>query len=281
MPSFLHKLWTSSPDQISRALIGRLTGRHKPIQRPAPEWHRMTAGPLEGCELLLAPSLAAAWREMISGAYEPFMLQSIKEHLDLKGAVVWDVGAHIGFHSLCFASEVGEHGAVVSFEPTAASHERLQKNIDRNQSLKGRIRAFNMALSDKRGTLSFVYSDGVDIRNTASHFCDVIPPSEDSEYEDFKTTTVPTDSVDDLIQTENLPPPDVLKIDVEGAEFLVLQGARKTLGKKRPHLLMEVHNISMMFETQRLLHELNYEMILIDEENTTVSRAFFLAKPLS
>lgn len=217
---------------------------------------------------------------MISGVYEPFMLQSLEGELELKGATVWDVGAHIGYHSLCFAALVGERGSVISFEPTAASHERLQKNVERNAALKDRIRTFQMALSDKRGELSFVYSDGVDIRNTASHLSDAIPPSEADEYENFKTTTVPTAGVDELISAENLPFPDLMKIDVEGAEFLVLQGARETLKKHRPHLLVEIHNISMMFQSQELLHELGYKMTLIDEENTTLSRAFFHAKPI-
>lgn len=279
MTRLIRKLWNSSPKQVSRALRARLSGERGRVERVPPEWRRVQGGPLKDCELLLAPSMGADWRAMERGEYEPFMLEALAGEINLRGRTVWDVGAHSGYHTLCFAAGVGETGSVAAFEPNPATHERLGANITRNEALAARIRRFQVALSDRKGKLEFIYDEGVDVRNTCSHLAQASPPLEGDAYENFKTTTVETVTADELIASENLPSPDVMKIDVEGAEELVLSGCRGLLERKRPHLLIEVHNISLMFEVQRELHRCGYRMKLIDEEHATLSRAFLFACP--
>jgi hypothetical protein len=71
--------------------------------------------------------------------------------------------------------------------------------------------------------------------------------------------------------------PDVIKIDIEGGEFLALQGGRKLLVEKKPLLFIEVHHICLMFELQRLFPQLGYTARILDEQNSSPSRCFIMA----
>jgi hypothetical protein len=72
--------------------------------------------------------------------------------------------------------------------------------------------------------------------------------------------------------------PSVIKIDVEGAEKLVLEGSLNLLLEYKPILLIEVHNITMMFYVQKILCELGYNSEILDSDNSSLSRCFIIAK---
>jgi hypothetical protein len=84
---------------------------------------------------------------------------------------------------------------------------------------------------------------------------------------------------DTLMHQKLVPMPSLIKIDVEGAELLVLEGAMELLTTHKPFLLIEVHNIIMMFKVQKLLSRLEYDLEILDEENSSVSRCFIRARP--
>jgi hypothetical protein len=87
---------------------------------------------------------------------------------------------------------------------------------------------------------------------------------------------VPAVRMDSLIDRGERAP-DVIKIDVEGAELLVLRGGRKLLVEKKPLLLIEVHHICLMFELQQLFPQLGYTARILDEQNASPSRCFIMA----
>jgi hypothetical protein len=89
---------------------------------------------------------------------------------------------------------------------------------------------------------------------------------------------VPAARADTLI-ARGEPAPDVIKIDVEGGELLVLQGARKLLADRRPVLLIEVHHICLMLHIEKLLLELGYSARILDEAHAWPSRCFVFATP--
>ena len=81
-----------------------------------PIWNTLDYDPLKGIKLFLDPS--GAWqKKMIDGSYDQFLFDRIKGK-DLRGKVIYDIGAHIGYHSLYFARLVGSGGRVRSFEPS-------------------------------------------------------------------------------------------------------------------------------------------------------------------
>lgn len=247
----------------------------------APRWVRVASGPLAGGWLFLDTDSSAYWeREMAEGRFDPFIYEALKQWGGIEGATCWDVGAHIGYHSLCFAALVGARGRVVSFEPNPYNVERFHLHLERNPDLASRITLLTAALSDADGEAMFEFSPTVDDgTSTGSHLAAASAACDPSEYANFAHTTVKTLRADTLLREGRISPPTVIKLDVEGAEQLVLEGASELLTSLRPLLFVEVHNISQMFYVQKLLLGVQYTMEILDAEHASLSRCFVIARP--
>jgi len=142
---------------------------------------------------------------------------------------VWDVGANIGSYAL-LAAEVGAD--VVAFEPGAEARAQLVANAERN-GLRHRIDPTPIALSDRRGTATLGVSETTGTRALT---------------DGGVGTTVPTECGDSL----DVPAPDVVKIDVEGAECAVLDGMADRLAGVR-ECCVEVHDgVGQLHVAERL-----------------------------
>ncbi len=138
-----------------------------------------------------------------------------------------DVGANVGYFTLLAAHLVGPDGSVRAFEPSPTVFPRLQANLRLNPRLN--VRALPVAVADRRGRATF-YSAPPD-RSGYSSLRHLGPDTAGA-------VTVETVALDDLL-TE-LPPTQLVKIDVAGAEWLVLQGMRRLLERDRPYLICEI-----------------------------------------
>jgi len=236
-------------------------------------WYQVEAGPAKGAALYLLNPLEGAWQEMVEGSFDGFLYQALAEKRRLQGACCWDIGAHVGFHSLGFASQGAE---VLAFEPNPFNAERLRLHLERNPSLAKHIRHEAVAVSDRDGQMTFLQSPDLDGGSSGSHLADGLPPLERQLYENFQQVTVPVVRMDQLLARGERPP-DVVKIDIEGGEYLALQGGLKLLAEKKPLLLMEVHHICLMLHIQRLLQELGYTTQILDETHAAPSRCFVMA----
>jgi len=242
-------------------------------------WVSILNGPIKNYQMFLNINAPAYWhRAMMEGHYDSFIYDILSQYKNT-GAIIWDVGAHIGYHSLSFAVLVGSRGKVVAFEPNLHNAERLRKNFEKNPELSQRIVLMTCALSDCDGQSNFIFSSEIDNgRSSGSHLLQAIVPEEQLAYSTFKKELVTTFKADTLIsQNPNLIP-SIIKLDVEGAEKFVLEGAVELLSKYQPLLFVEVHNITMMFYVQKLLGEIGYKLEIIDTEHTSLSRCFILAK---
>ena len=85
-------------------------------------------------------------------------------------------------------------------------------------------------------------------------------------------------TIDSFINTPDARIPDIIKIDVEGAELLVLKGGKEFFKNHKPIIFMEVHNIIMMFYVHKFLLEHGYNVQVLDESNSTLSRCFIMAQ---
>lgn len=131
------------------------------------------------------------------------------------GNVVVDVGANIGNTALAAASRVGASGRVVAFEPHPRTHAFLLENVALNGARQ--VEVHNAAVGAKAGTVKFTSLSADDINR-------VLGPGEaDSGL------TVPVRTLDEALAA--LPRIDLLKIDVEGYERSVLEGASAVLGR--------------------------------------------------
>lgn len=151
----------------------------------------------------------------------------------------------------------------------------------RNINLSNRIRTYATAISSKKGTDEFIFSNLVDNGTSSGSFIQGASTFWEQEiYEKnigFKRTTVetiPLDSISDL-GIHDLP--TLIKIDVEGAEYLVMEGGRYLINKCKPILLMEIHSIFNMFKVGEQLKELNYKIQLLKQEPD--GRCFISATP--
>ncbi|WP_162991430.1 FkbM family methyltransferase [Halostella salina] len=131
--------------------------------------------------------------------------------------VVYDIGANTGLYTLFAAKECSE-GEVIAFEPYSPNLELLKHDIDQNQLQN--IEVLGVALSDSDGSIEFSQPDTDDVGYGSSSI--VTNASEG-------TTEVTTITGDQLIDDGEIPPPNVVKIDVEGSEPLVIDGLEKAL----------------------------------------------------
>lgn len=247
---------------------------------PGPSWQIVQAGPLKGKKLFLYEN--GAWqKEMISGDYDSFFFNYLNR-LDLRGKTVLDVGAHIGYHALAFAELTGERGKVYAFEPNIFNLERLKMILAENPELAERINTFDFALADKNGEQEFVFSYKIEQGASSGGFLEAAHTARAKEvYEKkmgFKRLPVKTKTLDSLYASGELTDaPALIKIDVEGAETLVLNGARAAISRHKPVLLMEIHSIYNMLTVIEITTELNYGLELLKEEAD--GRCFIVARP--
>lgn len=148
----------------------------------------------------------------------------------LAGRVVYDIGAFQGMLTLFFASR---GRGVVAYEPVARNRARLTENVSLNRLANVTIRGVALADAPGRGTMRVD-----DLMSGGSKLITVEGPN--TAFEQTEITTLDRD-----IAEHGLPRPGFIKIDVEGFELQVLQGAPQTLRQDRPELFLEMHGESM------------------------------------
>jgi FkbM family methyltransferase len=217
-------------------------------------WHRAANGPFAGL-LLEAWHVNHLW--IPAGTYEPVVSGLLTRLVDerARGGTVWDVGANVGLTALLFA----RHGAarVVALEPSAANRDRLRRQLAANPAWADRIELLEVAASDEEGAIDFHDA-------TSSSYSQVIADEVVPWSVTGSVSRVPTVPLDRLLQRGH-PPPQLLKIDVEGAEAMVLRGARELLRRARPTVLVEVHNPAAAAATQQLLEQAGLRCRVLDE----------------
>jgi FkbM family methyltransferase len=175
-----------------------------------------------------------------------------------KGMTVVDIGAHMGYYTLLAAEITGIDGYVFSFEPEPFNFALLRKNIDINNHHN--VTAVQKAVIDKSLSATFY------IKDFAEHSVIKCGTSQ-------KSIVVDAVSLDDFF-TNNIV--DIIKIDVEGAEILVLKGAHRILSAN-PCLKLFIEFSPVIIrragyepsEFLAILHSYGFKIYVIDEENYT------------
>jgi FkbM family methyltransferase len=157
------------------------------------------------------------------GEYENHLFKFFSNMLK-PGMVFMDVGANIGFYSMLAASKVGNSGKVISFDPNTENCRLIMLGMYRNQFQN--IALYPFALGDKTGYTLFSTHIGSNGGLIAETEASLLNPN---------CTVVPMTRLDNLI-TERV---DVIKIDVEGAEGLVVSGGKCLIEKYRPIITSE------------------------------------------
>lgn len=143
-----------------------------------------------------------------------------------RGAVLYDIGANVGAYALVAAAVHREQVRVLAFEPAFMNYSQLCRNIVVND-LAETIAAFPVALSDRTGWIPFHYLSVEP--GMALHASGTAVNQQGRAFAPTLSVPTLTFRLDDLIAICHLPAPTHLKIDVDGAEWRVLQGAEKAL----------------------------------------------------
>jgi len=168
------------------------------------------------------------------GKFENTTVHTYRRFLK-QGDSVLDIGANIGAHTLHFATCVGDTGHVVAFEPTAYAYQKLLANLALNPQLAARVYTEQIMLTDPDQTIcaSNLYASWPLITNSPS-----VHPKHLGLAK--STTGARALTLDHYLDSHPELKPDFIKLDVDGNECSVLRGARQTLQRYHPMLLMEI-----------------------------------------
>jgi FkbM family methyltransferase len=158
-----------------------------------------------------------------------------------EGDIVIDVGAHIGPYTLKASKRVGLNGKVVAIEADPENFDILNRNIQLNKLTN--VIALNYAAYSKEDKIKlFLPGKGEELSYTKFNTVMTDRAGNEKKYVEVKANTL-----DYLLQSSGIKHEQVnwIKIDVEGAEFDVLKGAKNILSKSKDiSLLIEIHNLT-------------------------------------
>ncbi|MGE5110838.1 MAG: FkbM family methyltransferase [Acidobacteriaceae bacterium] len=197
-------------------------------------------------------------RIMWTGVYEAPLIRLLQS-IDTNGWTCFDVGANVGAITLALAQFVGPTGKIYSFEPGPPNLARLRANLDLNPTLANRVEVIEAGVGRTPGELFWAEEKGNPgnalVGNTGSCKIKVI-------------------TLDNFVRERTVSRLDFLKIDVEGMELDVMQGAVETLRRSHPMLYFET--LPRYTETgagatftdmqQFLVKELGYTLHRVDSQ---------------
>lgn len=216
-----------------------------------PLWFGPTRGqrwlPFSGGKLL----------RLLLGTYEPDQTCWVASQLK-PGNVLFDVGAAVGYYTLVASPLVGPEGLVVAFEPDPKNAAFLRRHVAINQ-LKN-VEVHQAAIGDCTGQACFTRGTGTGT----------------GHLDESGEATVTLWKLDDIL--EHTRTPTHIKIDVEGAELDVLEGARNLLSTARPTLFLSTHGAIVHQACCRFLAQLGYHIQPISADPRCDSEVVCIAK---
>ncbi|HEX6810039.1 MAG TPA: FkbM family methyltransferase [Planctomycetota bacterium] len=220
-----HRLWIAKPRWLLIELANLLNVRAEVVARLT-----------NGMEIHVVANDIVGQAICYSGFFEPETIALYRSVL-AERKVFLDVGAQVGQFTLLASRLVGPRGRVVAFEPDPKTHRMLCKSVARNRL--SNVMAVHAALADVNAVQTFHLSQAQNIGANSLR-----PPAQGL---DARTSVqVECWRMDDFLRDHGIPKPDLVKIDVEGAELLVLDGARQTLaGPDQPVLIVEFCEVTL------------------------------------
>jgi FkbM family methyltransferase len=167
-------------------------------------------------------------------------------------SVVWDVGANVGLFAFAAAQRAGQAGVVVAVEPDPFLVQLLRRSCRIQPRGSAPVRVIPGAVAASVGIRTFNLASQ---SRQANFLTGYGTTQARGPVEEQMVLTVTLDAL-----AEHFPLPDVLKIDVEGAELEVLRGARSLLERKRPVILCEVGSAASA-DVAALLVSLGYRLV--------------------
>ena len=219
LPMKLADLWVKYVPR-GKGWFPRWVGRHLCRE------HSVFIRTLHGSKLAVEPSNLDIYTYITSqgNSWDEHVLDACRSVIK-KDGVFYDIGASVGYLSTEAAAMLQSGGSVVAFEPQPVLAAIIATSAELNGF--GHLQVFNLMLGDHVG-------DGTLHVGSHSIHASAIPREANSSTLSCLMTTL-----DAVVEGSRLPPPTVIKIDVEGAELAVLSGAQRTIRRHRPHIIFE------------------------------------------
>jgi FkbM family methyltransferase len=220
---------------------------------------------LDGLRLALDRADASVSVQIADGSYEPHVTATLDRLLG-PGDVFVDVGANVGYHAFRASQRVGPDGRVVAVEANPENARLIAYTAALNELTN--VELVPLALAGQRGWVSF----GTHVGSNGGFL-----PDDEATTGSGRGTIVPTLALDDL----GLDRVSVVKIDVEGAEGLVIDGASDTIERHRPTFVMEFSQEMTSRVSARPPEEHLQRFVDRDYSIAIIDRASFVATPIS
>jgi len=182
---------------------------------------------------------------------------------------VIDVGASFGLYTLGACTHATA-GRVIAFEPAPPASDLLERHVGLNNATS-RVECLRMAVGDREGACTLHVPPSHSMSSVARSNTVWTGEWADADVAPFE---VPMTTLDAFCGRRGIAP-DVIKIDVEGAEVMVLKGARETLSRYRPLVFCEVHPVELravghsVEEFDALMSEAGYDATRISPTRST------------
>lgn len=200
-------------------------------------------GSLRGKRWIVGSGVHGYWL----GSYELAKRRRF-EQLVRPGQVVYDIGAHVGYYSLLAACLVGPAGRVLAFEPNPRNLAYLHRHIQINAIHN--VTVVEAAISSYTGQADLAPGPDSSMGRLAVPGAESVP--------------VRALTLDSVLLKDGYPPPQVIKIDVEGSELEVLRGAQQTLLQYYPTLFLATHSRELRVACCDWLQTAGYRLQVID-----------------
>ena len=200
-------------------------------------------------EKRLPKAVAIQNLRMLFNGYERHLVSEI---ISMPGQIriAYDIGAHVGYMTLALAQRVGSTGKVYAFEPCPDNRVFIEELILHNNLMKI-VNIMDLALADTNGHQNLILGE-----TSFMHSLDGVAGR--LERAGKMTINVKTSTLDTFVFDHSHSSPDLLKIDVEGAEDLVIQGGLRTLNSYAPKLLIEIHGPTKAGNVWNLIKDFSY-----------------------
>jgi FkbM family methyltransferase len=235
-----------------------MSGENNPIVR--------IGGPLGGQSMRVNWALHKTY---VFGTHEPGVVHGLEE-LVQPGWTAIDVGANIGYFTLLMAKRVGAQGKVIAFEPLAENFKLLKENIELNGHTN--IVAENLALMSR--------TERIELRSATPGAITWVASVKIDQNSAVESQSVEAVTLDEYVKNKGIAKVDFLKIDVEGAEASVLEGAANVLNRDKPILLIEMHELDRFKDKHPAILKLRDHNYHLRSLGVRKWEEHFIAEPL-
>ena len=192
--------------------------------------HHLDIQLLQNIKLRCYPDSQSASAAIYCGLYDYHEMNFLLRYLREEDSFL-DIGANIGIYTLLAASKI-KSGCIYSFEALPTNYLRLEENIRLNNLTQ--VKPLSIAIADSVGSVTIS-------NNTKSDSTAFITTNTTNTT--AESLQIPSSTLDNLLQNENLNHLTLAKMDIEGAEILAFKGATSLLQQQRPHVwILELLN---------------------------------------